>query len=483
MPEVPETPEHARRLAELLTDVKERSGLSYGALAERLHSSTSSLHRYCRGAAVPQEYAPIERFIRVCRGTREEVEEGHRRWILADEERRRESRRAASTPRPASGVPPAAPPGGADREAHGPPSAGVTSVKPAESADGSSRATGGELPGGTDRSAGVGPAVPPTPQAPSGPERDAPSRGPGEAAVLADRGAPCPADRSPARVRRIPLLVTAAALVASALAAFLWSGTAERTEGIAGATADAPPPERGDGHPDGALGEDPASGADRGAADVPVPGQGEGQGEGQAASAPLTVLVKPHDYEGPCDQHLLVDLPPEQVAPAPPFPGAAPWIEDHGAVPAFAQRVGITVQGTGPQAVILESVDVRVTRRGAPLGWNEYALNLYGCGGALHPRPFSVDLDSDRPVVEPGADQPGFPFTVDQSDPEILHINARTTDHDVSWDLTLRWTSQGRTGTTRIDNDGSPFRTSAGVGAWRYAYTSHTAWEPHPRTD
>ncbi|MBW5422071.1 helix-turn-helix domain-containing protein, partial [Streptomyces sp. BG9H] len=40
-------------LAELLRGLKERSGLSYGVLAKRLHMSTSTLHRYCNGDAVP----------------------------------------------------------------------------------------------------------------------------------------------------------------------------------------------------------------------------------------------------------------------------------------------------------------------------------------------------------------------------------------------------------------------------------------------
>lgn len=69
--------------------LKERSGLSYGALAKRLHVSTSTLHRYCNGDAVPTGFAPVERLGRLCGATREELVELHRAWILADEARRR----------------------------------------------------------------------------------------------------------------------------------------------------------------------------------------------------------------------------------------------------------------------------------------------------------------------------------------------------------------------------------------------------------
>src|SRR5438045_2595741 len=51
--------------------------------------STSTLHRYCNGTAVPIEYAPVERLARVCRATPQELVELHRRWILADAARGR----------------------------------------------------------------------------------------------------------------------------------------------------------------------------------------------------------------------------------------------------------------------------------------------------------------------------------------------------------------------------------------------------------
>lgn len=77
------------RLAGLLKGLKERSGLSYGALAKRLHVSTSTLHRYCNGDAVPTDFAPVERLGRLCGASREELVALHRAWIVADETRGR----------------------------------------------------------------------------------------------------------------------------------------------------------------------------------------------------------------------------------------------------------------------------------------------------------------------------------------------------------------------------------------------------------
>ncbi|MFJ4471891.1 helix-turn-helix domain-containing protein [Streptomyces sp. NPDC089424] len=80
----------AGEFAELLRGLKDRSGLSYGVLAKRLHVSTSTLHRYCNGEAVPADYAPVERLARVCKASPEELVELHRRWVLADARRGRQ---------------------------------------------------------------------------------------------------------------------------------------------------------------------------------------------------------------------------------------------------------------------------------------------------------------------------------------------------------------------------------------------------------
>ncbi|MGG7611665.1 helix-turn-helix domain-containing protein, partial [Streptomyces sp. ZG43] len=95
----------AAQLAALLSTLKERSGLSYGALGKRLHLSASTLHRYCNGDAVPADFAPLNRFARLCRATPEELVEVHRRWILADAARAQRGKGAGGG---AGGVAPAA---------------------------------------------------------------------------------------------------------------------------------------------------------------------------------------------------------------------------------------------------------------------------------------------------------------------------------------------------------------------------------------
>src|ERR1700732_4236187 len=122
--------------AALLRELKDRSGLSYGALAKRLHMSTSTLHRYCNGTALPGEYAPAERLARVCRATPQELVELHRRWILADAARRTRPDQAAAEQGPAPPPPPPPPPAAPPPPAPPPASAAPASTHEEDGEDG-----------------------------------------------------------------------------------------------------------------------------------------------------------------------------------------------------------------------------------------------------------------------------------------------------------------------------------------------------------
>ncbi|MGC9544414.1 helix-turn-helix domain-containing protein [Streptomyces sp. UG1] len=52
-------------LAELLEELKRRSGRSYTAPAHRTGLSRSTLHRYCQGTTVPGTFGAVERAARV----------------------------------------------------------------------------------------------------------------------------------------------------------------------------------------------------------------------------------------------------------------------------------------------------------------------------------------------------------------------------------------------------------------------------------
>ncbi|MEV5316078.1 helix-turn-helix domain-containing protein [Streptomyces sp. NPDC052687] len=446
--------------AALLRELKERSGLSYGVLARRLHMSTSTLHRYCNGDAVPAEYAPVERLARLCKASPRELVELHRRWVLADAGRGQ--RRAAPGQVPREGE------AAAER---------VPEVVPEVVPEAVSEAVPNVVP------EAVSEAVP-----------DA------AAEVVPDQGTPEVATEpsgQPFRRRRAALLAGALGVVAAvALAVSLPSGghgapgatDARGPVGVASsdggqrasAHASASLPPSASGSPEerqrkqekqgekgkGGTGSSAGSAADPSASPRSAPPR---RGESASAPVPLTVTTRPYAWESPCSQHYLIDRPPGEVPPPPVELEAPAWVASQRAVSAGEQYVTLTVQGTGRETVVVEDLTVRVVGRGAPLPWNDYAMGV-GCGGDVPTRPFTIALDAARPAVKAAAGGRDFPFKVSESDPEVFHVTADASAYDVRWYLELTWSSGSRGGTLLIGDGDKPFRTSGNNGRPAYDF-------------
>ncbi|MFK0226578.1 helix-turn-helix domain-containing protein [Streptomyces sp. NPDC090303] len=189
------------------------------------------------------------------------------------------------------------------------------------------------------------------------------------------------------------------------------------------------------------------------------------------AAPPFTYTVASL-WENGCGHTYLADRPPARVT-APPLPAdAARWAGALGAVDGGQTLVRVTVQGKGASAVVLHGLHVRVVGRARPLPWEAYRMDE-GCGGAVTPRRFTVDLDAPRPLARSrsGYDASGqegrtipavsFPYAVTAAEPEELLVSARAAGCDCRWFLELEWSAEGRSGVVRIGGPGGEaFRTS-----------------------
>ncbi|MFJ8476093.1 helix-turn-helix domain-containing protein [Kitasatospora sp. NPDC094011] len=390
--------------AGMLRELKERSGRSYGALATRLHVSTSTLHRYCNGAAVPAEYAPVERFARACGATGEELVELHRRWIVADAARRRE-------------------PGAAAPE----PSVRPESVEAVPVEAGPEAAAGREAPAGAGRrrSRVLLSAV----------------------AVVAFAAA-------------VPVLL----LHGSAKPAASGAGAVPTTAPTAAfppAPASAPttvpttPPSTAAGAP-AAVASDPAASDDGSGAPFHVNvltdnwgspcGQWflSGRAPGQVAPPPDTAAV---DGWAAAQQavpagHLRLQLT-AQGATATPVVLHAAYIEVVSSRP--APKGNAYTPGSGC---------------GGGLTPASFAVDL----DASAPR--AVPVPGKEGEVKTATSD--FPYRVSDTDPQVIDVDATTASQDVSWCLYLLWSSGDRQGRLRVDDHGRPFRTAGLRGAPAY---------------
>ncbi|CAM5452236.1 helix-turn-helix transcriptional regulator [Streptomyces sp. WY228] [Streptomyces griseus] len=454
------TPE-AEHFAALLKELKGRSGRSYGVLAGRLHVSTSTLHRYCNGDAVPNEYAPIERFARLCGASGDELVEVHRRWIVADAARRRTPAGAAEP----VGVPDAVPGGG---EASEPP---PVSLEP-------------ELSRVPELSREPGPS-------------QAPESGPGSRWSRLSRRTRVLIAAAGVAALLVPGTVVAVDLAGSGKEG--GGSAADRVEDAGGDLAAAPegsasgtprpsasPSPSGSsasasGSPSGPPSGKPPAGGGSG------PGQSQsGGGGGTGLGAPPTVTISSYNWEEPCGQHYLVNQGPDKLDPPPAPQDRRGWAESYGGVEAGNALLQLTVQGTSREAVVLKRMNVRVLSRNAPLSWSAYKMGN-GCGSGITPQTFAAHLDAGHPTLRPVPGTQGdvevpavdFPYKVTSEDVEVFNLDMEAVNYDVTWFLELEWSSGGNEGTLRIDDHGKPFRLSGMKGRPEYVYGGPGyGWEP-----
>ncbi|MEU6144036.1 helix-turn-helix transcriptional regulator [Streptomyces sp. NPDC047081] len=405
--------DEVEEFAALLRRLKDRTDRSYGSLARRVNMNTSTLHRYCAGEAVPQDFAPVERLAAFCEATPEERLELHRLWLLAVAARQRVR-------------------------------AGQGAVEPAE----------------PEAEAEEAPAPSPAPARAPWYRRRRTFLGAAVATVLLvtlGSLSALSADRSPddsAQASGHPRTTTGATHDPSASATGPSPRPSSASPSSSGARDSASPRPKGSA---------PAAGK----SDAPV-----------ATGVPLAWTADSQIWDGGCMHDYVIDKAPDQVPPPPVPQDAAAWAATQGAVHGRQTMVQISVQGKSSTAVVLEALRVRVASKGTPVKGTTYDM-AQGCGGGLGPRYFDVNLDMNRPIARavPGADANGnrapavqFPYRVSAQNPEVLLVTATTEMYDCGWYLELDWSSQGRTGTVRIDDHGHPFRTSSIKGLPRYWY-------------
>ncbi|EFG64814.1 helix-turn-helix domain-containing protein [Streptomyces sp. SPB074] len=485
-----------------LKELKERSGLSYGQLAKRLHLSTSTLHRYCNGSALPAEFTPVDRLARLCGADRAELMDLHRRWLLADAARaaakeQQEAVRGAAAPpgkaEPGPERPARAAASGQPEEPRGPeageePEGPEAPERPASAAG----AAGAVRPAAAPHE--PRPASAPTPLPVPAPAVEQPGEAPAAAPTAAPATAP-PAPRRPRRTRVV--LASAAALVVLVAGGGIVVGrlAGGSGDGDGGAAADGAPKA---GHAAArrtvtpsrtretrpAPARSPSSSPTR--SSPPAPSRTAAAPPSPSAPAvvtgtPVTARVDAHAWEDPCSPRYLVHADHEQMPPPPTEGDAAGWARALGAVPAGQQRIAVTLQGKSAETVVLNAMRVRTLRSGPPLAWDAYIMGV-GCGGNVPAEGFTTDLDAPRPALKPFSGQRDFPYKVSASDPEVFYVTANTAAHDVTWCLEIDWSSGDRHGTLRVTDGGTPFRTAPAKDrpTWQWP-PGDTRWGPEEK--
>ncbi|MEU2156810.1 helix-turn-helix domain-containing protein [Streptomyces sp. NPDC019396] len=468
--------------AEQLSGLKERSGRSYGALARQLHMSTSTLHRYCNGDAVPTDYAPVERLARLCRATPDELVELHRQWILADAARGRGKAVAAGAAAGSSASP-------EPIESAGP-TGSAEPAEPAESAESAAPDRASAPLEAVDASASA--AVP----GGKGPAADgsAEAEGTGRTAGTPHSGLVVVGRTAITRERARRIAVATAVVCALAVSGAVAAGQlrdegAKEQDGAAkrqpaGAVAQSPAGKpsasrSASAAPSGSAspGAKKPSSSPSGREDAGA-GGGPSSGEESGGYAP-SVGISSYNWAAPCDEIYALDEDPKYVAPPPAPQEFQTWARSQKAAPAGHLRLQLSITGNSDKSVVIDSLNVRVVGRKAPPADSNVYSMAFGCGGGITPQTFDIDLDDRGPVATPVAGHDGdravpakaFPYKVSTSDPQVLNLDVHTEENDVEWYLELGWNRGAQKEKLIIkDEGGRPFRTNAIAGRKVYEY-------------
>jgi hypothetical protein len=174
-------------------------------------------------------------------------------------------------------------------------------------------------------------------------------------------------------------------------------------------------------------------------------------------------------------------LIPRPIGKIPPPPAADKgvskrydWANALGGVDAGGTQVAIVVEGRSSSPVVLLDLEVSVLKRRPPVKGS--AIAIEPAGDYLQIRHIGVNLDRSPPSLDftdarmelKDIGTWSFPLVLKKDQVEYIELDASVDNYYCGWIATLKYTAHGEEHSLRIDNKGSPFRTSSTKNAKNY---------------
>jgi hypothetical protein len=193
----------------------------------------------------------------------------------------------------------------------------------------------------------------------------------------------------------------------------------------------------------------------------------------KAVSSPSSVLIAIRKSDYPCGGMWVVRKPPSAI-PKPPSSSSSdwgPWVKATGAVDVGSTYATVTIQARPGQVAYITGIHFKILKRKPPIHGTQVSM---GCGGPVQGKFVEADLDNVPPrVVETSSDPTAavgqtpdnfapfkLPYEVSNTDGLVLIVYGEVKKCDCIWTADILWSSNGRNGSTRIDNNGVPFETT-----------------------
>ncbi|WP_205876928.1 hypothetical protein [Mycobacterium camsae] len=173
------------------------------------------------------------------------------------------------------------------------------------------------------------------------------------------------------------------------------------------------------------------------------------------------VIPSPASADG--GEGWVFDKSPAELRLPPEHGDVDKWADANGGIPASGNVIVVTLQGLHGHTVVVQSISVEIVSQTGPLQGTH--LIPLRAKGLLPTYDFGLNLDARPVAVRAQADQ-RLPHSISSAQPEALRIAAVTNTCTCQWTATLRWSADdGEQGTTRLGDEGGPFRVAATVHA------------------
>jgi hypothetical protein len=221
-----------------------------------------------------------------------------------------------------------------------------------------------------------------------------------------------------------------------------------------------------------------------------------------AVSSPTTVdagenslrfATNTKDFFGPAGFSYIVPRPIQLIGrpPSDKPSGWRGWAYAMGGVDGPATIIRVTLQGEAAEPVLVESMRIRIVKRGPRMRGTVVKGADAGCG-ELEPTTVLFRLESPHEPEPPPPGYKGLPYSLQKGEFGVFDVIAAAGRAMYEWVLEVHLISGGREKTVTIDDGDNPFRTSAVAsdpgpragleGPYRtdVAALPQYAWEPPP---
>lgn len=160
------------------------------------------------------------------------------------------------------------------------------------------------------------------------------------------------------------------------------------------------------------------------------------------------------------------------------------WVVEHGGLPADGRTIGLTLHGTGDEAVVIHAIDLIDFE---PIQVGEDIVLIHEClpvGGEMDVTSLSADFGVTPPVLEITDPELRFPYQVARADPEAFDVRISKSGSDqvcfCRWNIGITWSAGDASGQLVVEGESVGIATAIASTEWPAYWFVDGEWTTDP---